>query len=70
MNKKFYHPKFNFIPDEQKILPSELKDVEFKIGLKLLFIPDEQKILPSGIIFDILDEHVQTYPSKHTIGFK
>ena len=45
MNTKFNHPKTfyfgwtknvtiwtNFIPDEQKILPFELKDVEFKIG--------------------------------------
>ena len=31
------------------MLPSEIKDVEFKLG-KLLFIPGEHKILPSEII--------------------
>ena len=31
MNKTFTI-RTNFFPDEQKFLPSELKDVEFKIG--------------------------------------
>ena len=47
----------NFIPDEQKILPSELKVVELKIGqvctknvtIRTNFIPDEQKNLPSEL---------------------
>ena len=53
-----------FIQDEQKILPSELKAVEFKIGevtfysgwkknfpftIWTYFIPNEQKILPPAL---------------------
>ena len=62
----------NFIPDEQKMLPSELKDIEFKIGqvtfysgwtnnfnIRNNFILDEQKILPPELKF-IPDEQ-QTY---------
>ena len=53
----------SIIPDEQKMLPSELKDVEFKIGqvtfysgwtknvtIRNNFILDEQKLLTTELI--------------------
>ena len=62
LNNKCYHSWNNFIPDEQKILLSKLKDIEFKIeqvtfysgwtqNFTILnnFIPVEQKILPSKL---------------------
>ena len=54
MNTKF-NIQNNFIPDEQKILPSELKDAEFKIG-QITFIPDEHKILQYEIILFLMNK--------------
>ena len=40
--------KLLFSPDEQKILPSELKIIELKIG-QVTFSTDEQNISPSEL---------------------
>ena len=44
MNKKCTLPsKLIFFPDEKKMLLSDLKVIELKMGHELLFSPDEQK---------------------------
>ena len=49
MNKKCYHQNYNFIPDEQKMLPTIVR-MNKNVTIQTNFTPDEPKMLTSELV--------------------